>query len=74
MPKPAYMLIQVATSRDAPKVHLVKQTPLSLLYTCIMKKYVHIYMIISPPQFSLIIFIRKMIIVISMFKLLMYRC
>ena len=67
----AYMLKNVATSRDVPKVHLVKQTPLSLSLYMYYEKNMFMYDHI-PPQFSLIIYIRKIIIVISMFKLFMY--
>ena len=44
----AHMRTHVATCSDVSRLHLLKHTPLSLLYTCIMKKNDLI-----PPQFSL---------------------
>ena len=68
----AYIRINVATCRDVPKLHLLKQHFPSSIHVCIMKKYVHA---ISCMYTIFVKFSRKIIIEISMFKFLnVYRC
>ena len=43
------MRIHVATCRDVSKLHLLKHTPLSLPYKCIMKKICTCMIIFLPP-------------------------